>query len=200
MISLRESVSRKPSISDFHPCRQLPAGGDEDRGSHFIMLCLRQKIRCHIARICRLVRQAPESRFTGNRINAHMAVHCFFWQAPQKILPGHDLVCLGDALLFRRQAPQWPGRLPPCRFRLPPPLCRHQSGRLDFSILIRRGGHHNMGHARNLGRNHIHEHRRRIDRFSAWNINPTRFRGVTFCPSMVPSSVEVNQLFCLCLS
>ena len=54
---------------------QAGIGGDQHGSREGIMLCLRQQIGCHVARVCTVICDDQHFTGAGHRINAHNAIH-----------------------------------------------------------------------------------------------------------------------------
>ena len=135
------------------------------------MLCLGKKIRRYISRICRLICDDEDLRRPCHGIDADIAVHRFFRKSDIDISRSYDLIGFFDT--FRS--------IGECRNGLGAAhlvygvhssfFCRNKGVRADRSVRSRRSHHDDFIYARDPGRNHIHQNRGWIDRFSAWNIN-----------------------------
>ena len=99
MISLRDKdLDRNPSTSSLTFCCKFSACCDQDRGSQFVMLCLGQKVCCHISRICSLICKNQDLTWACDRVNADITVNSFLCKSYENISRSYDLVYLRDAL------------------------------------------------------------------------------------------------------
>ena len=155
--------------------RHLPgkraACGNQNSGSHLVMLRLRQQVRRHITRIRCLVRKDKDLARSRNRVDADITEHSLFCKCHIDISWAYNLVHLRDALGSERHRSD---RLRAAHLidgvhaRL---LCRHECGRIDFPVCSRRCRHNDLLHTRHFCRNDIHEHRRRVDGLAARHIH-----------------------------
>ena len=143
---------------------------DEHRRRILIVLCLAQQIRRHEARIRLAVREHQHLRRTGDHIDPDLSEHLLLRLGDEGIARTHDLI---DAWNRRRAICKRRHRLRAADLEDPAHACdirRRQDVRIDRALLVRWGHHDDLLDARDLRRNRIHQHRRRIRRRAARHI------------------------------
>ena len=151
-------------------CKGL-TGSDQNCRRQFVMFCLGQKVGSHISGIRRLIGDHQDLAWSCHRVYAHMPVHRFLCKRDIDISRSYDLIYLRNTLRTIRQRAD---RL--CAAYL---IDRRRSGflrgdqsiRRYLPVSSRRRYHDDLFHPRHLRRNNIHQHRRRICRFSARHID-----------------------------
>ena len=135
------------------------------------MLCLRKKICRDITWICSLICKNKDLAWSGNGVNADITINCFFCKGNKNISRSYDLVHFRDTLSSVCKSSDSLGTAHFINFICTGLIGSNQCAWIHLSFFSRRGCHYNTVHTCYFGRNDIHQYRRWIYSFSAWNIN-----------------------------
>ena len=153
-----------------HRFRERHGIRDEHRRRILIVLRLAQQIRRHEARIRLPIREHQHLRRTGDHIDPDLSEDLLLRLSDEGIARTHDLI---DAWNRRRPIGERRHRLRAADLEDPAnasDMRRREDIRIDRALLIRWGHHDDFLDPRDLRRNRIHQHRRRIRRCAARHI------------------------------
>ena len=154
--------------------------GDKNRAGQLVVLGLAQQVCRHPGGVAAAVGQHQDLAGAGDHINAHLAEHLPLGGGNVDVAGADDLVHRRDGLGAVGQRGHG--------------LCTagledlgHTSGggggkddRIHPAVLSGGGGHHDLRHARDLGRDDIHQHSGGIGRRAAGHIHARLFNGSIF--------------------
>ena len=162
-----------------HRAGQLRRIRDEHGSRHDVVLGLGDEVVGHLGGVGRGVGEHGDLRGTGLRVDAHHRTHEALGGGDEDVAGAGDhvdglepLVTVGEEG-HRLRTTDGPHLVHPEEGA----HGKHRGVRVAAVILLRRRGHHEVLRPGGLGRNHVHDDRRRVHRLTAGNVEADAGNG-----------------------
>ena len=163
-----------------HGLGKLRAVGDKDGAGQLVVLGLAQQISCHPGGVAAAIGQYQNLAGACDHINAHLAEDFPLGGGNVDVAGAHDLVHGRDGLGAVGQRGHGLGAAGLENFGHAGGSRRGQDDGVHLAVLARRGSHDDLGHARHLGRDDVHEDGGGVGRRAARDVDTRLFNGGVF--------------------
>ena len=167
----------------------------EDGAGQLVVLGLAQQVGGYPRGVAAAVRQHQNFAGARDHVDAHLAEDLPLGRGNVDVAGAHDLIHRRDALGAVGQRGHGLCAAGLENFGHARRGCCRKDDRVHLAILPRRGGHDDLGHSRNFGRNDVHQHGGGVRRRAAGHIDARLLDGGIFLAQHHTGLVVHHKVF-----